>query len=153
MITVLIILGSILLIISWLLFASMTIKVDTSSNIYYVKIPVIFKSQLIMDDQGRRLRISIFFIPFSVNLDKKTVQKVSGEGSVIDKARKKISLRMIMSFRRFIKMISVSLDFAKGIIKTFRIKCLKINFDTGDYIFNSQLIPLLMLINHRNIEV
>ena len=50
-------------------------------------------------------------------------------------------------------MISVSLDFAKRIIRTFRVKCLKVNFDTGDYILNSQLFPLLVFINHRNIEV
>ncbi|MEA3480202.1 MAG: hypothetical protein U9R60_18605, partial [Bacteroidota bacterium] len=98
-------------------------------------------------------RISVFFIPFTMNMDKKSPKRDQAVSDEIKPKKKAKGWRKIRWNRNFFKQAGMIFKFIKDILLTFRIKQASINFDTGDFVLNSQLIPALLLVSRKNISL
>ena len=130
-----IILGSVIgLFLIWVLFAPISIKADTYRSEYYLSWRGIGKAELIplADDILIRLRIVFWkkdFYPLHPPAAKEK-KKVKPE------REKKGKSQSALPFRRIIQ-----------VLKSFHIKYFRLEVDTGDYIWNAYLWPLVYGIN------
>ena len=149
MITVLLILGCMILVISLLLIAPVIIHIDTNNENYYIKIPWLFSTRLDTSNGNKRLRARILLIPFSISLDK---MKERGPGFNFNM---QTGIEMISQSRFKIApgLLNLYLKSAIELIRSFRFKRLNIELDTGDYTLNARLIPVILLARRQNIEV
>ena len=126
----------ILLIVSiviYLLFARLSLFIDTSTNRYFVELQGICRINAESDEtEILKLRLHIFFLDFNfypLRPDKK----------------KKIKPKKKKKKSRF----SLTLKKAYRLIKTFKIKRFYLDVDTGDCITNAKLYPVFSLLNYR----
>ncbi|MCD4747305.1 MAG: hypothetical protein K8R58_13485 [Bacteroidales bacterium] len=142
MVTFLIIAFSLLVIISWILFAPLVICINSSKNLYYINLTGICKARFIIKEKTLYLKMKIFFISFMFEplkfMDKKKIK--------VKKKKKKKQKKI------FIKQIYLIIKFVLKIIKCFKIKKLNINIDTHNYYINSLLIPVTYIVNSPNVE-
>ncbi len=124
----------ILLIISlvlYLLFATLSIYIDTDNNHYYIHLKGICKlSAESHKTELLKLRFQFFFLNFNfypLRLKKKT------------KSKKKLkkSKRLLTAQRGF------------RIARTFKIKRFLVDLDTGDCITNAKLFPVFTILNYK----
>ncbi|MEQ8477168.1 hypothetical protein [Fulvivirga sp.] len=127
--------GIISLIVFWLLFSPITVRLDTVNNIYYLKllgILTIFPSWT-----SGEFKISIQFPFYRFELDPTDSRKWKKNEKV---PSKKIKRNIPIS-----KIISV--------IRSFKVKKFRINIDTDDYYWNALLTPLMLLFTHMGLQV
>ncbi|MEZ5197846.1 MAG: hypothetical protein R2764_16110 [Bacteroidales bacterium] len=134
------ILAPLLAIIVWLLLATLYIRVSTVNNTYTVGLKGFFKISLLPDEK-EYIIIRIRIVGFnSVFYPLKPIEKKTRK-----KKKKKIKVRKnkmtgLFVFRYFLKL-------AISAIRSWKIKSLKINIDTGDVIKNAYLIPIFVGVN------
>ena len=123
-----------LLLLVALLLVPIIICIDTTSNQYYLQLQGLIKAHLENHDaEIFRIRINVLFMKFYIYpLKKKSINKQKK-----DDKRHLTKLKKNMSFSRFFK-----------ILRTFKIKQLFINMDTGNCILNAKLYPLFALLNY-----
>ena len=129
MITIIIIL-SLPVILSWILFAPLILKVDTESEDYSVRIPGIIKASVIQDDSEVYMKIRILFVPFRIRPSRFAPTQT----------KKKPKRKRISTGNLKYRIIAF-----KDIIRSFRLRNLQINMDTEDFLLNANLVPVLML--------
>ncbi|NAY91314.1 hypothetical protein GTQ34_05225 [Muricauda sp. JGD-17] len=124
----------ILLLIVGLLLIPFEIYINTNSNQYYAQLRGLAKASIEQDkEEVLRIRLKVpfknfFFYPLrksSVSQQKKTVKKK------VKKKRRKIGPRRILS-----------------VLKSFKIKKMLVDIDTGNCITNAKLYPVFALLNH-----
>ena len=125
----------IFLIFIYLLFAPIIVHVNTIDNSYYFQYSGLMKASVIADkDELIKIKLSVFFMSFDFYpLRKKKKSKELKETTA--SARKK-SRRM--SFRT-----------GFSLLKSFKVRRLFINIDTGDCIKNAKIYPVFALLNYR----
>jgi len=123
-----------LLLLVALLLVPIIICIDTTSNQYYLQLQGLIKAHLENHDaEIFRIRINVLFMKFYIYpLKKKSINKQKK-----DDERHLTKLKDYISFCRFFK-----------ILRTFKIKQLFINMDTGNCILNAKLYPLFALLNY-----
>ena len=123
-----------LLLLVALLLVPIIICIDTTSNQYYLQLQGLIKAHLENHDaEIFRIRINVLFMKFYIYpLKKKSINKQKK-----DDERHLTKHKDYMSFSRFFK-----------ILRTFKIKQLFINMDTGNCILNAKLYPLFALLNY-----
>ena len=120
-------------IVIYLLFARVSLFIDTSTNQYFIKLQGICKINAERDEtEILKLRLHIFFLDFNfypLHPDKKKKRK--------SKKKKKKS-RFSLTFKQ-----------TKLLIKSFKIKRFYLDLDTGDCITNAKLYPVFALLNYK----
>ena len=124
-----------LLFFIYLLIVPMVLCIDTTSNKYYVELKGLAKAR-IEKHEKELLRINVkvaslhfYFYPLrEVGITKK--KKI--ENKKIKKKRKRIGIKKSIP-----------------ILKSFKVKKLLIDIDTGDYILNAKLFPLVGFLNYK----
>lgn len=116
----------------YILWAPIILYVDTAVNKYYVQIKGLVRADVLEDKKEvLRIRLRILFMRFSfyplrTKPSKKRRKKEVGK----KESRRRMSWSVI-----------------KRILRSFRVKKLYVNVDTGDYVLNAKLIPLCTLLN------
>ncbi len=126
---------------TWLIVGPLILKINTSRNIYEIKLPGIFKGMIIPTDEFLVFKIWFAFIPItfdplkqSIKKNKKPKKEKSVKKSTKKKSRKKIQ---VIQIRKLIVRI----------FNSFNIKKLDMNIDTGDFILNAKLVPVFSAIH------
>jgi hypothetical protein len=135
--------------VSWLLFAPVIIHIDTGEQAYYIKMPLILKFQLIYKGARRKIVIRLFHIPFSFGLGDRTVKDINKV--IIEKGGFKFP--DLSRVKNAPVLLSLYLKYLKKILRTFRLKKLRVRFDTGDYALNARLIPVVLLARNQNLDI
>ncbi len=124
--------------LGWILFAPLILAVNTGSEQYSARLPGIFKARFVRDEESYHVRIRVFFIPFTMH-----PYGFAGKGQRKPKGRKPRrtgSVKYgIMAFRE--------------LLKSFRLKLLYLNIDSGDYLLNAFMVPVLMFTRSERIRI
>lgn len=146
MLVIWIILVLMVLVLSFLLIAPIQLKVDTYQNQYELKWGNLIRCQFLISqeffDSIFRLRFAFFGKQFPI----KDLMKRKKSGHPKDIVKPKSETRSKSNQNR------ISLRFIYQFLKSFHIKTLQCELDTDDFVVNSYLYPLTMLINrdHRH---
>ncbi len=120
-----------LAIVIYILFARLSMVIDTSTNNYFIELKGIFKISAESDkSEILKLRTQIFFLNFNfypLRPNKKEKPKKN-------KRKSRLPLTLKQGYR---------------ILKTFRIKSFYLDLDTGDCITNARLYPVFALLNYK----
>ncbi|MBV1923624.1 MAG: hypothetical protein KUG68_06335 [Flavobacteriaceae bacterium] len=120
-------------IIIYLLFARLSLFIDTSTNRYFIKLLGICSINAERDEtEILILRMHIFFMDFNfypLRPDEKKKRKQEKK-----KGKSRFSLTIKQAYR---------------LIKSFKVKRLYLDLDTGDCITNAKLYPVFALLNYR----
>jgi hypothetical protein len=115
----------------YLLWAPITLYIDTSANQYYFQLRGIIKANIEADpSKVMRVRLQVLFLNFSFYpLTRRTKKKKKSKTK-----KKKHGKRIVVQ-----KIIRVA--------RTFKVKKLVLDIDTGDCIQNAKLFPVFALLN------
>lgn len=119
-----------------LLFLPIIICIDTTSNQYYLQLKGVFKIDFEKHEKEIfRIRINILFFNFYFYpLKTKHFKKAKNTNKLkLEKQKKHIPFNKIIR-----------------VIKTFKIKKILINIDTGNCILNAKLYPFFVFLNYNN---
>jgi len=118
-----------LLVISFLLIP-IVVVIDTATNQYYVQLKGLAKASLESHkDELIQIKLKFLFLNFNFYPLRKS--------SVPDKKKKRIGKRKI------------SMQTGLRLLKSFKIKRLYLDIDTGNSIFNAKLYPLFTFLNYK----
>ena len=133
-----IIISFIILLIFWVLFAPVILLVNTDTGKYSLRVPGLFELALISDEELPLLRLRILFISFRIDPLRYAGNRTEKISGVIGTGVRNLATRM-KSFNEF--------------IKSFRIRILYVDIDTGDIVWNSFMVPVLMAIRTRKYQL
>lgn len=124
-----------LLLVVYLLVAPIVIYLDTTANTYYLKLTHFFKISLESDKVAvLKIKMQLFFFKFYYYPFRIKPKKESTKPSKIrDKKTKR----------------SIGINKGLKILKTFKVKKLLVNIDTGDCILNAKLYPVFAVLNYN----
>ena len=139
----LIILIIILVIIGYILFFPLTVKIDTDKNQYYFRLPGIFGFRVLKGRSGWKIGYSVFLLRFQVTFFKP------------DEHRKKPDKDHPKAHKGFLRrrFRADYLSLAINVIRAFRLKRLRWSIDTGDYPVNARLIPVASYLNNDRVNL
>ena len=131
-----------ILLLLWILVAPVIILLDTANNRYLLALPGIFKAMVVPSEHLFHIRGRILFIPFTYNPflrkpDKKKKDKKDEESTK----------------KRRPKKIFRDLKLVIHILGSLRIRKLKLDIDTDDFILNAWLIPVFSIVDSENIQM
>jgi hypothetical protein len=132
-----------------LLIAPVIIHIDTDNQYYSVRIPILFSTRLEISEYGRRLRNRVFFIPFSIGFGKRGDDEADPALEPKTDAGPWYLPAASVSPRQLRFYLNNAMEF----IRSFRLKRLSIQFDTGDFTLNARLVPVIMLARRLNVDV
>lgn len=107
--------------------------IDTTANLYYIELGGLGKLRLEVYE-GEELKMKLRFLFF--NFEFNPLEKMGRSAKKDTKASK--GRRMNISFKTALR-----------ILKSFTIKRIKINIDTGNYILNAHLFPLFLILKPK----
>jgi hypothetical protein len=132
----------------WVILTSFVLYINTEQNIYYLKLTSIVKVQLLFDEELFLFRLRVFFLSFKINplkSFKKKKSKEENEDKPVRK-RKKSRKKRMFTFSQWRRM-------ATDILRSFKIKVLKAEIDSGDVVTNAYLVPAFVFANRNNINL
>jgi hypothetical protein len=145
-----------LLLFLWAILTSFILYINTEQNIYYLKLTSIVKIQLLFDEELFLFRLRIFFLNFKFNplkfYKKKKIkaEKEEKEGKEEkedkDKPDRKRKKKRMFTFSQARRMV-------RDIIRSFNVKVLKAEIDSGDVVTNAYLVPAFVFANRNNINL
>lgn len=139
-----IIIGILLILLCWLLFAPVFLYINTNEKRYMAGLTGILNLRLIPDkDQIFFLRIRVVFIKINFYPFKKKEKKAIFK-------RKKSEKKRNLPGRKTIWLMT---KIFRKIIKSSRLKTLYLNIDTEDVITNAYLIPIFAGLHRNNINL
>ncbi len=136
MTTLLIILLVVFAFLAFLLFTPIVLFIDTSTNQYFVQAKGVVKASILPDEKEFiKVRCKIFFYTFYFFPLRKRKKKI-GEKSADTKKKKKKNRRF--NARKI-----------GEVLRSFRLKRLELQLDTGDYVLNAKLVPVFVFLNYK----
>jgi hypothetical protein len=124
-----------ILLVIVLLFTPINLCLDTATNEYYLHYKGFAKASFVAHkEEILRIKLKIFFW-------KKDIYPIRFLKSRKSKQKSKSKSRKFISGNGFRKGLSV--------LKSFEIKRLAINIDTGDVVKNAKLYPIFTLLNYK----
>lgn len=144
----LIILGIIILLMAFLLLTPLYLLISTPDSRYEAGLRGIIKIWIDTNTDGLpEMQVKVFFIQKKIHL---RLAKEKSEKPSVSKRIKKIFRRRVVVSR---KKIKTYLKLFLKIFRSFKLKKLKLNIDTGDVIHNAHLIPVFTMIYKNNIQL
>ncbi|NND63240.1 MAG: hypothetical protein HKN48_08605 [Flavobacteriaceae bacterium] len=133
--TITIILLIVVAILAFLLFTPIVLFVDTTSNEYFIQAKGIFKATAEPDEnEFLKIRCQLFFYSFYIYPLRKR-KKNTGKKSAAKKKKKN-------KFRFNARKIG-------EVVRSFKLKRLELQLDTGDYVLNAKLVPVFVFLNYK----
>jgi len=146
--TWIIVISILLFAFGWLLLAPLYLYISTSESRYEAGLTGIFKVMVMVGDDGLpELLGKFFFISFKIPVYT-LVKKKPKEASQTKKEKKK---KKAMKMNR--KRIKIVMTLMWKVVRSFRLRQLKLNIDTGDVIRNAYLIPVFSIAYRNNINL
>ncbi len=143
--TWLIIISILLFALLWLLLAPAFLYISTSESRYEAGLKGVFKVMVKMNAKELpELRGKVFFISFRIPIFKVKAKKIKDKDPV--KRKKKIRKLVRKRMRGVMKVIW-------RLVRTYRLKQLKLNIDTGDVIRNAFLIPAFSIVHRERVQL
>jgi len=124
-----------LILVIILLFTPIIICIDTTSNQYYLHVKGLIKASFEQHDE------EIFRIKLNFLFWNKEVYPLRSIGSPNSNKKRKSKGRKHLSRNSYRKGLRV--------LKSFEIKRLAVNMDTGDVVKNAKLYPIFTLLNYK----
>jgi hypothetical protein len=127
----------------WIMLGPVIIFLDTQDNCYNLNLPGIFRAAVVPSGELFHIRGWVFFIPFRFDpfrSKKRRRKKIAWESG---KSRPK---KRSMTLSWGIKM-------GRDVMHSFRIRRMRLNIDTDDFMLNVQLVPVFSAINSQNIRM
>jgi hypothetical protein len=140
--TGLIILIILIVIFGYILFFPLTLKIDTDRGRYYFRLPGVFGFRVWKGKSGWKTGYSIFLFRFNIQLFNPHKQRKT------DEERPEASAGSLKKRFR-----TDYLSLAARVIRSFRLKRLRWNIDTGDYPLNAQLIPVASFLSSDRVDL
>lgn len=141
MVVLITILSLILLLLLWLLFVPFYIRIDTISGRYEFYQPVSFG--LLYGEHGWTVRVLGINMQAKPSPDKKPEQPTPGKTG---EARRKKNLFARRSFASWCAFVT-------RIVKSFHVRQLDVDLDTGDVVVNAQLVPVMLLLSRDQVSL
>ena len=121
-----VIIGLLILLLIYLLFARLSIYIDTGTNQYYIDLKRVFKLYLEYDEmEVIKLRLRMFHSNFNFYPLRKS------------KRKKKKKRRSSLNTRQALRLI-----------RSFRVRDVSLDLDTGNCITNAKLYPIFLGMNY-----
>ncbi|MDC8003110.1 hypothetical protein POV27_03555 [Aureisphaera galaxeae] len=127
--------GGILLLVIYLLFIPIILHIDTEANTYYLQLKGLAKANIEGDERDVlriKLRVPFYTFYFYPLRQKKSKRKEIQA----DKKKKKHTRKRAMKWSAI-----------RRVIRTFKVKKLFLDLDTGDNVLNAKLYPVIGLLN------
>ena len=123
-----------LLVVMYVLWIPVILYVDTATDQYYLKLKGLSKASIEQHDkQLLKIKLSVLFLKFNIYPLKQLNLYKQKKSHHTKKKRTHMS-------------ISKSLQ----VLKTFKVERLFMDIDTGNYLLNAQLYPLVIFLNYNN---
>ena len=143
--TLIIIFSILIFAFAWLLLAPLYVYISTSESKFEAGLSGILKLMVKSGEDGLPEVLGrIFFVPFKVPVFRIRDSKVKAG---TPKKKKKMARKLTR------KRIRLVLKIVWQIIKSFKLKQLKLNIDTGDVIRNAYLVPVFAVAYRENIRL
>lgn len=122
-----------ILLLVYLLWMPIVLKIDTATNEYYLQFKGLAKVSVLGDEKEViKIRLDVLFTHFNLfPLRKRTRKKKH-----IEKPQKKKKKWTVAKGQKALR-----------VIRTFKVKQLVLEMDTGDYVLNAKLYPLFFMLN------
>jgi hypothetical protein len=139
-----------LLIFLWVLWARIVVCVNSYQQQYYFSLGGLIKVQPFYRGQEFYLGINLPFYSVQVNplenksTKSKTKKVKSAKPAVKKKSRSGNGRKLHFTFY---------LNMVRDVLKTFTVRKLKLDVDTGDFVLNAQLTPVVMLLNQGPAQI
>lgn len=127
-----------LLLLAWLLFAPVILRINTRLENYSVSLPGIFAARFVQDEREFYLRVRVLLITFRI-----------GPGDFASRGRGK-KWRRKPPGKVSVRYLAMAV---KEILRSFRLKYLHMSVDTEDCQLNAMLVPVFLFINTERISV
>lgn len=133
---------ALLVVLLYLLFVPLVLYVNTDNNAYYVKVRGLAKASIEGDKQYFiRIRLDtlfshFYFYPLRKKKSKKKAEKTK------EKLPKKRTFHLDQA--KWIKYTNIG----RRLLRSFHLKRLEVDVDTGDCIQNARLYPVFAFLNH-----
>jgi len=125
------------LIMVWVLWARIVVCINSYHNLYYLSLGGLIKAEPIEVKNRILVRISLPLYSFWID-PFRSEKKIQSTGKKSSVSKDKTGRSMKMSFY---------LKSAIEIVKTFSFRQLIVDVDTGDFVFNAKLTPILIALN------
>ncbi len=143
--TWIIILSILLFALLWLLLAPVFLYISTSESRYEAGLKGVFKVMVRVNAKEFPVLMGkVFFISFRIPVFRVKARKIK---TTDPKKRKKKVRKLVRKRMRMIMKIVWRL------IRSYRLKQLKVNIDTGDVIRNAHLIPVFAIIHREKVQL
>ena len=138
MTALLVIIILLLLLVAYLLWMPIVLKIDTDTNEYYLQLKGLAKASLIGDEKEvLKVKLNVLFLHFNFYpLRKKAASK-----------KKKLALKKGKEDVKKKRNWTNQGRRALRVLKTFEVKKLLVELDTGDYVLNAKLYPVFFMLN------
>lgn len=137
MAALLVIVTIILLILTYLMWMPVILKIDTESNEYYVQLKGLLKADILSDpDEILKVRLKVLFIKFNIF-------PIRSRNSV--KKKRKAPIRK--------KSSSGKIRYFWKVLRTFKVKEFMLDIDSGDYVINAKMYPLFYMLKRLGINL
>ncbi len=143
--TWIIILAILLFFLAWLLLAPIFLYISTTESKYEAGLKGVFKVMIKMDSKELPFLMGkVFFFAFRIPIFKVKAKKTK---AATPRKRKKKMRKLVR------KRMRVFMKIAWRIIRSYRLKKLKLNIDTGDVIRNAHLIPVFSVVHREKVQL
>jgi hypothetical protein len=143
--TWIIILAILLFIMAWLLLAPVFLYISTTESKYEAGLKGVFKVMIKMDSKEFPYLLGkVFFYSFRIQLFKVKAKKI--KAATPRKRRKKMRKLVRKKMRVIMKIVW-------KVIRSYKLKQLKLNIDTGDVIRNAHLIPVFSIVHQEKVKL
>ncbi|TAI48435.1 hypothetical protein [Flagellimonas allohymeniacidonis] len=127
----------IVLCIVYLLFVPVILYIDTQNNSYFVRLKGLVKASVLADEEEIiKVHFQMGLIHFNLYPLRKRSKKRKKKKE-IKKVESKPSKHFPLSYRK-----------AKRLLKSFKLKKIYLDLDTGDFTLNAKLYPVFAFLNH-----
>ena len=124
----------------WFLLGPVIIFLDTDCQRYQLALPGIFKAAVVPSENLFHIRGRIFFIPYRFNPFR------IGKKKSREKKKQPEKKKRSMNISRGSKMF-------RSAVMAFRIRKLRLDIDTDEFLLNAWLIPAFSMVNSGNIRM
>jgi len=129
-----IIIALILLLLCWILFVPVMVRINTQTGHLGITLPGIFNVYLVPGDERFRIRIRVFFIPFKIDPFKP------------GKDRRKRKKNPAKKNQQWLSRMGNGKQFMK-VTRAIWIRKLDMDMDTDDVMLNAWLVPAFTVVN------
>ncbi|MCX2745482.1 hypothetical protein OO013_16500 [Mangrovivirga sp. M17] len=145
--TLLILIGILVIMMSWILIAPVFIIINTKQDQYSFNLKGLINADLEINDLDPIIHLNTLVGKFDIQPSKVKKKKT--------KDKKDTSRKLKVRKEKKGKSAAAIRKFAFQALKTFKLKYLRVNVDTDDYVRNAQLYPLVRLLNRseRTFEI